>query len=410
MKAHIGAGIVKSSKKGRAVKSLMQRVTQAPLYGKEVADRANKHGVRYAANYDGHVLSRKIHDWLFRLAGRDTAVGGASLLEDNYNPNRWSRQFKGVLANMAPANPGTFNLDAGSVHQVQPSNRFLFGKAKPIWRDKLEEAVALEGIEPKAVDIQGFIRDRGLDINNPQDRTSVINHIKATVGDRFIMKPLKSNATIGGSLPTESTTPEKLFELYQRGVRNAEGKILGKGGKWFAQERVDLVPASWPDRAINKLYNKAFGAGSMSGSGKKEYRVHLVDGKVVPYATVFRGGVRGVIPWYGKNHRRAEEAARAIQAKRPDIFTPGKSFSMDLAMGRDKGFHLLEANSSGGQEGLVSGMSQLWQTADSVDSAVRGRLPLYFKAQRALQGTAVGGAGGLGAREAKRYFDKRENQ
>jgi hypothetical protein len=132
--------------------------------------------------------------------------------------------------------------------------------------------------------------------------------------------------------------------------------------------------------------------------GAREYRVHVINGKVVPYATVHRGSPSGYVgsllrPWASAEQRAAESYAQQAASRQPAQF--GKQvFGYDVGIDTAGKPFLIEMNPS--FQGSGSGFMRNIPIADAIGSAMRGRLPNYVKARN----LAYGGLGTTGVYEA----------
>lgn len=135
---------------------------------------------------------------------------------------------------------------------------------------------------------------------------------------------------------------------------------------------------------------------SISGNNNMEYRVHVINGKVVPYATSFRGGVTGNLPIRMPGYSKAEKALQAQLDKVGPERLQG-SFAFDVLKDKAGKFHTVETNPTsmtrdgGFFRGAGSGMAHLGWVQDAIGSSIQGKLPRYVQAQRAaiLGGVAL---------------------
>lgn len=403
--------LIKSAGKWQKIRAWASGLTkQKPVFGQELADRANKHGVAIGVNAGGGATTR-INKVLSKLGINTRTFDTNWNYPDSNSPLPkilTGNRFKGVVLDPVAGGARRFKLNP----QAKVVGRSPRGA---VFKSKLDEARQLPGILPDTVSLRKLINEHGIDMDSPHAARRLQGALRKQFGDKYILKPNIASATAGSSLPTEATSGKDLLKTLREGVRSTgyNQATFGRGvGGWIAQPRIDLQRASYMDRVINGLatmgkYPKTRsmanlknsmkgkyvpGADSLTGNNMHEYRVHVLDGKVVPYATMFRGGARGFLPWQTKGIRQAEAHATEAMKKLPSKYK-GSSFGLDVAKDKGGKFHIIETNPS--DYTGTSGLLQTPQMLDAMESAVRGKLPRHVMAQRGIEG--VGGAGAVGA-------------
>jgi hypothetical protein len=144
-------------------------------------------------------------------------------------------------------------------------------------------------------------------------------------------------------------------------------------------------------------------------SGKKEYRVHVVNGKVIPYATAHRGNevaylAESMMPFRSLNQRRAERLAEeAVKSIGDKSLLKNQVYGFDIGIGKGNKPFLIETNPSAtaGSSGfLVDDLVQ-----DAISANIAGRLPHHIVAKRlgySAAGAVTTGAGTLGYQGVKK--------
>tara|TARA_B100000745_G_scaffold300554_1_gene255230 strand:+ start:17096 stop:20380 length:3285 start_codon:yes stop_codon:yes gene_type:complete len=389
-----------------------------PLFGKDIAERARKHGLSILAGHEDD-FNRPIIEGLNRAnreAGRKVYYGNQVTMPKEMTKG----PSEGVLVNFA-------GLGADEAKQLASTGSKAYGlptRHLTALDDKLEEANILKKVIAKTVGVGDIMKKYNITTKTPDAGKRLQDAFRKELGDKFILKPRDGYATPGGSLPTHKTEPNLLMKMLQgkagdKNVANYE-KTWNKPDQFVAQVRHDLAKNSPIERFVDNfmnqyegaerplgrsLYNAVTGKSPVhhfsvgSGGHKREWRVHTTGGKVVPYATSGRGSMLGMLPWWTKNKSLAEQAAQKMLDKFPANIRKS-SFGLDVAKTKDGRFVLIESNPSNfeGASGLMSpGPASITSRGDAIESAVMGRLPAHIKAQRQLKATgAAGGAAGAG--------------
>lgn len=134
----------------------------------------------------------------------------------------------------------------------------------------------------------------------------------------------------------------------------------------------------------------------------QEFRVHLLNGKVVPEGTVGRGTMSqhimsGLTPIRSPDMRKAEELATQV-AKSMTADRQRGFYGLDVGIDRKTGKAFLIETNPATDKGL-SGFLDTPQGSDAVASAYNNKMPALKKIKLGLLGTAGLGGLGLGAYE-----------
>lgn len=248
--------------------------------------------------------------------------------------------------------------------------------------DKLREAQMLTGFIPPTESLGKFLRGQkrwsGSRIEDFRRRVS------ESVGPQWILKPRGGAASLPGSMVTEETalTPEIMRRLaaephlaQQRHVLEQVGPIQG------------LI-----DAGLGKVH-KGF-LGNLN-RGSREYRVHTMGGRVVPYATSPRGSASEYLGYYlnpmrSKRTRQIEEYVQEALNRMPENVRR-MGYGFDVGLDRFGRPFLIEANPAA--SGAASGFVSLPWVSDAYSAAVKGQLPNYVKLRNAAYAAGLGGAG-----------------
>lgn len=251
--------------------------------------------------------------------------------------------------------------------------------------DKLREAELFKGFIPKSVDLHDVLE------HNYTYEPNDLKHLSAlrkTLSKKFkrgwIVKDKGGFGSAAGSMLTDQTPVEGL-----------KGRLTRFGGQMVQERRPIAELPAW-QRKLDARLGDLVGTSQNLQRGTQEYRVHAMDGKVVPYATLHRGSPTQAIlerwmPWRSQRIREAEaHVQKALDAarKRDPNSIDGTFHGFDVGLGPEGKPFIIEANPS--SMGAGSGMLEDPQVQDAIGAAVRGRLPTYVAARRGLW---AGGAG-----------------
>jgi len=228
-----------------------------------------------------------------------------------------------------------------------------------------------------------------------KDKGRILEYLNREFPKGWVLKKKDGGSTL-------TTKGGKSPEIFFSGDANVSGvnKLWGKRKDWIVQGKKDLQKKG----PILEFLDKTLFPKINYLSGNEEFRVHVANGQVVPYATVHRGSalkehLAPLIPWRSKNERAAEEYAQSVFDNLPKnkvrkILREG-SYGLDVAIKADGTPTLIETNPSGtGTSGFFSSPIVI----DAIRAKVLGKLPIHVKARRGLYaGLAGGGALAAGA-------------
>lgn len=400
-----------------------------PLFGADVADKAKQHGLRLGINTvlgDTADVS-KVYNSALKHLGDKTKTFDVDWKNRQVINELTGKKFKGVVLDPTGSESArhSFKLHSDGINLVPSTSQHM-------QLDKLTEAQDLPGLIPRAVNVMDVIKGNQINLGRRNGARDLHSAVQKQLGSsNYIMKPIDGAAVTGSSFPTEAWDPAKMRKVLTRGVYSPSNKAYyGKGArKWMAQERIPLEQAGYVDRLANTAYGLATtktnipftdklkmfgnsllgnkvevpGVGSFAGNNMNEYRVHVVNGKVIPYGSMFRGGVLGALPWARNDSLLAEKAIqKQLDQLLPDKYRKG-AFGFDVAKRRDGGWQVIETNPANHVDGS-SGFLGNPQVVDAMRAAVMGQLPHYYRMQNRVSNAAnmagklslTGGAGYLG--------------
>jgi hypothetical protein len=191
---------------------------------------------------------------------------------------------------------------------------------------------------------------------------------------------------------TISSRGGKTPGIYFSGDANAGeiGSIAKREHKnWLVQPNKNLASTSVGRRLLDKLVPLK------NMSNMNEYRVHIVNGKVVPYATMHRGSASKSVldpfmPWRSREIRNVDRYAQEQMNAVKNKHLRKGSYGFDVAIDNKGRPQLIETNPF--TPAGVSGLLVSPTVTDSISAAAAGELPTHVKARRAV----YGGAGLLG--------------
>lgn len=241
--------------------------------------------------------------------------------------------------------------------------------------DKLREAQVLEGFVPRTESLRRFGAQSPRSI---AQRAAMKARLDAAFPDGWLIKSRGGSRSVAGRMITNQTPVEKWRSL------------RGSPGQWIAQERRNMDTFSAPQQAVESWLAKRTGA---VPHGTHEYRVHVLNGRVVPYATTHKGGpiqsaLEKWLPWNSSRTRRAEELTQSA------VDAMGKGNREKTFYGFDIGFDtagkpfVIESNPAAA-DGL-SGALLDPHVSDAMGAAIKGQLPNYVKARRGLWAGSAG--------------------
>jgi len=243
--------------------------------------------------------------------------------------------------------------------------------------DKLREAELLHGFIPKTESLRRFTRSVSL---SPARQAALKQKLDAAYPEGWLIKSRGYIGQMTSDMPTDLAAAGKWPVLD------------GQAADWIVQSRQDIGRFAQPQAQVERWLSKRFGA---RPHGTHEYRVHVLNGRVVPYATKHKGGpAQGFLerwmPWNTARINQAEALTQraANQLGRGDRNKTFYAFDIGFT-NRGKPF-VIEANPS-----ATDGMSGEFadpHVQDAIAAAIKGQLPNYVKARRGLWagGTGLG--------------------
>lgn len=380
-------GVDKIVKRGSAA-SLLSRVGnlfRSPvaegILGQEARDIARRKGVEMF-----------MHKPWFTNANEIVNIGGKKMhthktLNDLLSPLGISPKF--VLPGSKPSG-GVLLSPTGM--KIPPAMRKAVPYAEDVRQfpgmvgdevDKLREAQMLSGYIPQTENLSKFLR--GSKRWSKPRMEQVRSKLTESLGPNWILKPRMGNASLPGEFITENTplTPSLMARLRETPHLAQQRQVL---------EQVGPMQGIL-DNLISKTSPKFF---QNLNRGTREYRVHSMGGKVVPFATSPRGSASEYLsyylrPWQSKRTRQIEQYVQEALNRMPEKARK-IGYGFDVGVDQYGRPFIIEANPAAA--GMASGFVSLPQVADAYGSAVKGRLPAYVKLRNAAY---LAGAGGLAA-------------
>jgi len=160
---------------------------------------------------------------------------------------------------------------------------------------------------------------------------------------------------------------------------------------WIAQKNMKLKKINPALKFFDDLFDHSM-------TGKQEYRIHAINGKVIPWAAQHRGSVtrnllEAVLPFNTPQMRKAESFAQKMLDKAPKTERE-KAFGFDIGFDAKGRPTLIETNPV--ERDAVSGFTDSTSYHDALNAAIRGDVPDFVKARRLGWGAAGAGAAGAG--------------
>lgn len=252
-----------------------------------------------------------------------------------------------------------------------------------VWENKLHEANLLKGILPDTYSVPQLVKEFGINMRAENAGVLLQDAARKKFGDKFLFKPITSHQTDPSTFPTHTWSAENLLSTLRQGVAGNTGELFGKGPKnWVVQQKFDLKAPNLLDKTINFF--------SGAGTGAREYRVHTIGDKVIPYASTYRGGGRMVVPWATKEQLYAEQHLQSLLSKNLNKRHKDTPFAFDVVIGKNGVPIPIEANPA-----TLSGASGLVATphiTDAILSHLGNKTPLYILRQRAIENAASNAA------------------
>ena len=258
-------------------------------------------------------------------------------------------------------------------------------RASKLWENKELEAQYLKGILPDTTSVSSLIKEFGINTRSRNAGQQIMDAARQKYGDKFLLKPITSYQSDSSLFPTYKTDPQELLQTLRGGIENNTGDVIGRGLKnWVVQKKFDLKNPGLLDKVLNRIGG--------FGSGAREYRVHAIGNKVIPYATAYRGSTRVALPYHTSEMAMVEKELQRLLDKNLSRQHKNIPFGFDVLIGKDGKIIPIEANPAT----LVgsSGLASMPHTIDAIASHLAGKTPLYILRQQALERAAKNTAAG----------------
>jgi ATP-grasp domain, R2K clade family 2 len=249
--------------------------------------------------------------------------------------------------------------------------------------DKLREAKVFPSINETHT--LATIFPRGI----PRSADAARAALERKLGANWIVKSRTGLASSDTNLTDKALGSDLLTRLRETLREN-------KGAKNVIAQRRSEAKEVGP---FKRWVDETFGVPGSIGMKKKEYRVHVVNGKVVPYATYGRGNMVDYAttllnPFRSKEVRDVEAAVqKAMNAVKNKSDRFKASYGFDVGVDKAGKPFIVETNPSEG--GIASSWFDSPFVADSTIAAAKGELPKWVKLRNSVYGagTAAGVAG-----------------
>jgi len=259
-----------------------------PVFGKAIAEQA-KDGVSVISPaFETPAVLDYLGDYIPQLKGMARSYG--------------KRLDRGAKAEIKK-NPVLINLSGESKKDISKEvglkrNSKILGEGSSGAWDKLEEANSSPGFIPKAQELSKLIKRKAQLQGRGAERL-----LDKHYPDGWVLK----KRFAGNS---QATTQTKHPELYLSGGPDKLKQIDPRSAlkDWMVQEKKQIAEPLM-NRVTADLGKKLFNYGNMTG--KSEYRVHSIDGKVIPGATIDRGSpigfIKNFVPGWETSRRKMLE-------------------------------------------------------------------------------------------------------
>lgn len=259
-------------------------------------------------------------------------------------------------------------------------------RASKLWENKELEAQYLKGILPDTTSIASLVKEFGINTRSRNAGQQIMDAARQKYGNKFLLKPITSYQSDSSLFPTYKTDPQELLATLRGGIENNTGDVIGRGLKnWVVQKKFDLKEPSLLDKLLRRLDGG-------HGSGAREYRVHTIGNKVIPYATLFRGSGRSALPYHTNEMKMVEKEMQKLLDKNLSKSHKNIPFGFDVLIGKNGKIIPIESNPAT-FEGS-SGFASMPHVMDAIVSHLGGKTPLYILRQQALERAAKNTAAG----------------
>ncbi len=392
------AGIIDS------IKSLLNPNYNKALYGKRVADLVRRKGMTFMEPVweDGaHPLIEKYQQLLnsdnetLRALGRDglSRLTNPELMAKSLRANASAKlkavgdklRNRGFIFSQSPSDPLPKGIRGVRSNSITPRQAQKF--------DAIEADKVLEARNFKDIGETQRLRDIIKKIGT-KDPNKIHKTLMRMYPEGYVAKLQNGQGSLGtiqqGGVPTIA-------------IPNQGAHLGAVESKHYNNMIVQ------PDKQLKKV-NPFFDwlqgkfSPELERSKSQEYRVHVMNGKVVPYGTVYRGNIyqealESLLPFRTPRRRMLENYAQTVIDKVKDPTLRKGTYGFDVGIDHLGRPQLLETNPSA--SGGSSGWLGMPQAIDAVEGAVAGRLPTLQRNKRLAWGGGLGlvGLSSLGAKK-----------
>jgi hypothetical protein len=342
---------IKTAAIGKTLKNYFS-LKARPVFGKNLANQAGDGVSVIGPNFENPTLLDHLGDYIPKVKGMSRSYGkrmdSGAVGEIKKNP---------VLVNLSGETKKDLAKEIGVKRNTQ-----VFGEGNVGGWDKLEEAQNSPGFIPKAQDLANLIKHK--------------NQLRGGKAEEILNKAYPSGWVVkkreAGS--TLQTMGKKHPELFFSGGKDPLHKISPKTilSDWMVQEKKQIDTPAF-NQVTNSLAKKLFNY--HGGSGNAEYRVHSIDGRVIPGATIDRGSplgfVKNFIPGWETSRRKMlekymQQALNKLPADRRKL-----NYGADIAMTPEGKPFVVEMNpiSNEGSSGYYDNPV----VVDAIRAAIKGR-------------------------------------
>ena len=396
----------------------LRPLTRTALYGDSVASIARRNGVApvvrdsfHKADFEAAVrpsIPKKLRGtWVERLLEKMTLADSEKIHRGGGKVRFWGAQ---TVPDRGKASKG-FNIGARDTK----ANRLIDDKVRAA---REMSAAGVGGVMPDEIsfmdsNLENVFKDLYRKHGNKLKTRDLISAIEGRLGHPVIVK---SRSTTSSFLPKDFSRGGR---RYNETVLAGENAKRTRGGSWrklreaanrnyLMQEKLDLdefndIQKSSPytrlkDFVFGKIYGKER-LPQLRDRQINEMRLHVVNGKVVPYATNMKWSLGYLNPFETGYRRRAESELQKIVDKLSASKTGRKAFDfnnsvygVDAAFDKNGKLRIIEWNPTGNvHRHNGSAQMNMWNVRDAVTSAILNRMPLAQKLQLLSSGSGIVG-------------------
>lgn len=259
-----------------------------------------------------------------------------------------------------------------SLSKLYPDALQIFVSPTTFGVDKLREAQVVPAIN-KTLTIAQVFRS-GI----PKKAAKARLVLERLFGPHWIVKSRKGFDSADSNMTDDVPNADLRIKL-KKAIRANRGR-----GQVIVQRRAESREVGW----FGRWLDQRLGDFTRIAMAKKEYRVHVVNGQVVPFATYGRGSTLDYIwvlicPVRPKFVRLAEETVqRAMDSMTSDVDRFKAAYGFDVGIDQQGQAFIVETNPSEG--GIASSWFNSPLVADAVVSGARGKLPIWVRVRNAL--------------------------